>query len=212
MATAKIEAAVRIANFGGWVAADLAKLEIKVAVNLADFNAWMAAEQRRVYLLCLRLLRNSEDAESATQDTFLKAYRALQRQTAEAIEAPEKWLTRIAVNTCLDLLRSRRWLFWRRQVAPVDSQALCRLAPAMESSPERTLFARDIARRISLALNNLSPRQRSVFVLRHDEDRSLEEIGEILGLDIGTVKTHMSRALQKLREELRDLYGKPTLE
>ncbi len=212
MATAKTEAAVRIANLGGWVAADPARLEVKVAISPAEFSSWMAAEQSRIYLLCLRLLRNSEDAESATQDTFLKAYRALQRHTPETVEAPEKWLTRIAVNTCLDLLRSRRWLFWRRQVVQVDDQALCYLAPATESSPERALFSRDIARRISLALNKLSPRQRSVFVLRHDEDRSLEEIGDLLDLDIGTVKAHMSRALTKLREELRDLYGRPALE
>jgi RNA polymerase sigma-70 factor (ECF subfamily) len=68
------------------------------------------------------------------------------------------------------------------------------------------MHARDIALRLAAALDRLSPRQRSIFVLRHDEDRSLEEIGAILGLDVGTVKAHMARAVKKLRVELRDLY------
>ncbi len=73
-------------------------------------------------------------------------------------------------------------------------------------------MARDITRRLGVALAKLSLRQRSVFVLRHDEDCSLDEIAEILGLDVGTVKAHMARAIMKLREELKDLYGRRTLE
>ncbi len=212
MTTAKSDVAVTVASLGGWVAADPAKMETNVAVSLADFGAWMAMEQKRVYLLCLRLLQNGDDADSATQDAFLKAYQALQRHPEEAIAAPERWLTRIAVNTCLDLLRSRRWRFWRWQVTRTDQHAILSLSPASEASPERALWSRDIGRRLSRALDNLSLRQRSVFILRHEEDRSLEEIGDILGLNVGTVKAHMSRALKKLREELRDLYGRRTLE
>jgi len=212
MTTAKTAAAVRIAGLGGWVAAGQAKAKTGVAINPADFEVWMAVEQKRIHLLCLRLLQNSDDADSAAQDAFFKAFQALRRHPAEAIEAPEKWLTRIAVNTCLDLLRSRRWRFWRQRVTRGDEQAILSLSPATGASPEEALWSRDIARRLSGALRNLSLRQRSVFILRHGEDRSLEEIGDILGLDVGTVKAHMSRALKKLREELRDLYGKPTLE
>jgi RNA polymerase sigma-70 factor (ECF subfamily) len=60
---------------------------------------------------------------------------------------------------------------------------------------------------LDAALDKLSPRQRAVFTLRHFEDMSLEEIGLTLGLDVGTVKAHMFRAVGKLRVELRDLYG-----
>ena len=62
--------------------------------------------------------------------------------------------------------------------------------------------------RLAAALNKLSPRQRAVFTLRHFEDMSLEEIGGLLGLDIGTVKAHMFRAVAKLRVELREFYGR----
>ena len=174
-------------------------------VDIAGFETWMAAEQKRVYLLCLRLLGTSDEADSATQDVFLKAYRALERGRPALLE-PAKWLTRVAVNTCLDRLRSRRWKFWRQRAGRQDEEAVLRLAPDRGPSPEDALVARDIARRLAAALDRLSPRQRSIFVLRHDEDRSLEEIGEILGLEVGTVKAHMARAVRKLRAELRDLY------
>ena len=84
----------------------------------------------------------------------------------------------------------------------------------MNSGPnqEDALFSGEIARRLEMALEKLSIRQRSVFLLRHEEDYSLDEIGEILNIDTGTVKAHMARAIEKLRQELRDLYGKQTFE
>jgi RNA polymerase sigma-70 factor (ECF subfamily) len=171
----------------------------------------MAAEQRRIYLLCLRMLRSSDEADSATQDVFIKAYRALEREDKDAIGSPARWLTRVAVNTCVDALRSRRWMFWQKRASYAHEQAALRLAPAAGPDQDANLRAREIMRRLGLALDKLSFRQRSVFVLRHEEDYSLEEIGEILDLDIGTVKAHMARAVRKLRAELRDLYDGKTL-
>jgi RNA polymerase sigma-70 factor (ECF subfamily) len=72
---------------------------------------------------------------------------------------------------------------------------------------EDQAFARQVGQRLARGLETLSGRQRAVFTLRHYEDRSLAEIAQILELDVGTVKAHLSRALAKLREELKDLYG-----
>ena len=69
------------------------------------------------------------------------------------------------------------------------------------------MVARQIGERLAAALERLSVRQRAVFSLKHFEDRTLEEIGTILGLDTGTVKAHLFRAVTKLRNELRDLYA-----
>ena len=85
--------------------------------------------------------------------------------------------------------------------------AILERAPANDRSAEDLMAARDLRRRFAEALEKLSPRQRAVFVLRHEDGKSLVEIGELLNLDVGTVKGHMARALKKLREELRDLYG-----
>jgi len=178
----------------------------------ADFTAWMVSEQRRVYGLCQHLLRDSDEADSATQDVFLKAYtalckEALRKDDAKVLDDPARWVTRIAVNTCLDRLRSQRWRFWRRRPSQQDEEMILRLASSGRPEAEDRYFAGQIRARLEAALERLSPRQRATFTLRHYDGLSLEEIGNLLDLDIGTVKAHMHRAVVKLRHELRDLYG-----
>jgi RNA polymerase sigma-70 factor, ECF subfamily len=176
------------------------------------FDAWMVREQRRIYLLCLRLLRDADEADTATQDTFLRAHASLHREGTDLVRSPEHWLTRIAVNQCFDRMRSRSWKFWRRRVREEDERAVLQLARAESLAPDRAILAQEIAVRITRSVRRMSPRQQAVFLLRHEEDRSLEEIGDLLGLDIGTVKSHLSRALAKLRCDLRELYEKRTFE
>jgi RNA polymerase sigma-70 factor (ECF subfamily) len=178
----------------------------RAAAATSDFSAWMMAEQGRVFRLCQRMLGDSDEAGSATQDVFLKAYQAWSRSAAE-LEDPSRWVTRIAVNTCLDRLRSRRWQFWRRRPEGDDEELILAMAPSAEPDGEARVFAREIGARLAEALERLSPRQRAVFVLRHFEDLSLEEIAAQLGLDVGTVKAHLARAVARLREELKELYG-----
>jgi RNA polymerase sigma-70 factor, ECF subfamily len=184
----------------------------RLGANLAaltetrEFGAWMASEQKRIFLLCRRMLQDVEDADAATQDTFLKAWQALNRPEPKDLDDPAKWLTRIAINTCLDRLRSKRWQFWRKRPHPEDESTILELAPASDPDAEDKLFAKQIDKRLRQALERLSVRQRAAFTLRHYEDRSLAEIAEMLGLDVGTVKVHLFRATEKLREELRDLY------
>lgn len=173
---------------------------------LQDFGAWMTSEQRRVYALCQRLLQDRDEADSATQDVFLKAYQALSKQNAPEIDDPARWLTRIAVNACMDRLRSRKWQLWRRRPSPEDEQAILLKTRSTSPEAEQKYFADQVSRRLRVSLNRLSGRQRAVFTLRHFEGMSLEEIGSHLDLDVGTVKVHMFRAVAKLREELRDLY------
>jgi len=172
-----------------------------------EFDSWMESEQRRVYTLCQRMLQDREEASSATQDVFLKAYQALKKEDAGQLDDPGRWLTRIAVNTCLDRLRSRKWQLWRRRPQPEDEKLILSRTPSLVPGAEARCYAGEIRNRIVVALDRLSARQRAVFTLRHYQDLSLEEIGTLLGLDVGTVKAHMFRAVTKLRIELRDLYG-----
>jgi RNA polymerase sigma-70 factor (ECF subfamily) len=171
-----------------------------------EFGSWMASEQKRIFLLCRRMLDDAEDADSATQDTFLKAWQALKRPESNDLIDPHKWVTRIAINTCLDRLRSHRWQFWRKRPNPTEETAILGLQPSVAPDAADQVFAKQIGARLDGALKKLSLRQRAVFTLRHYEDRSLAEIAEILGLDVGTVKVHLFRATEKLREELHDLY------
>ncbi len=171
-----------------------------------SFGTWMTSEQRRVFALCHRLLQDADEADSATQDTFLKAYQALRKEDARELDDPARWLTRIAVNCCLDRLRSRKWQFWRRRPVPQDETATLAMVRSTAPEAEDRYFAAQISSRLESALDRLSARQRAVFTLRHYDDLSLEEIGQLLALDVGTVKAHMFRAVSKLRGELRDLY------
>ena len=190
--------------------ADRLEANIDVLADTRDldarFSSLMVSEQKRVFLLCRRMLQDTEEADSATQDTFLKAWQALKRPESNDLDDPAKWLTRIAVNTCLDRLRSRRWQFWRKRPKPEDESAILGFTASAEPNAERQFLARQIAQRLRRAVERLSLRQRAAFTLRHYEDRSLAEIAEILKLDIGTVKVHLFRATEKLREELHDLY------
>jgi RNA polymerase sigma-70 factor (ECF subfamily) len=179
---------------------------LEAQASTREFGSWMASEQKRIFLLCRRMLQDPEDADAATQDTFLKAWQALEKPAAKELDEPGKWLARIAVNTCLDRLRSRRWQFWRRRPKPEDEQTILDMAQSAAPDAEDRMFAGQIEGRIAQALERLSPRQRAVFTLRHYEDRSLADIAELLALDTGTVKAHLFRATEKLREELHDLY------
>ncbi len=181
-----------------------ASTEPRAAIR--EFSSWMVSEQKRIFLLCLRMLQDREEADSATQDTFLKAFQAMGKPDAKELDEPGKWVTRIAVNTCLDRLRSRKWQIWRRRPSPEDESIILSMAPSTAPGSEAQVFSTQIQARLRRALAKLSPRQQAVFTLRHYEDRSLEEIADILGLDIGTVKMHLFRTIRKLRVELRDLY------
>ncbi len=186
--------------------ADRLEAGIQADIEVRDFGAWMASEQRRIFLLCRRMLQDPDEADSATQDVFLKAFRALNKAEPTALENPGKWVAKIAVNTCLDRLRSRAWKIWRRRPAPDDEMLILEMTAEQSPDAEAQLFAKQIQRRLEAALGRLSARQRAVFTLRHYEDLSLEEIAGVLDLDLGTVKVHLFRAIGKLREELKDIY------
>ncbi len=188
--------------------ADQLEIGIHVGADLRDFGSWMTSEQRRIYLLCRRMLQDPDEADSATQDVFLKAYRALSKGAGEAnvLDNPGRWVTRIAVNTCLDRLRSRSWKIWQRRPAVEDEEFILQTVAGSGPDAESRIFATQIQQRLEKALAKLSDRQRAVFSLRHYDSMALEEIAEVLALDVGTVKAHLFRAIAKLREELKDLY------
>src|SRR5262249_43423287 len=108
---------------------------------LRDFGAWMASEQRRVYALCQRLLQDRDEGDSATQYVFLKAYMALSKEGAQNIDDPARWLTRIAINACMDRLRSKKWQLWRRRPSHEDEQAILVRTRSTAPEAEQKYFA-----------------------------------------------------------------------
>lgn len=180
-------------------------IENVLAGNAEAFGYFVRTYQKRIYSTALRLLRDSGEAECAAQDSFLKAYQALGDFHGGC--AFETWLTRIAINTCRDRLKRKRVIVYFHQApSSLDDQGdPLDLAISSEPSPERLLQSRQIQKRLFSALEELSARQRVVFVLKHLEERSIPEIAELLGLDCGTVKSHLFRAASKIRARLNDL-------
>jgi RNA polymerase sigma-70 factor (ECF subfamily) len=148
--------------------------------DLASFNVLVTMHVRAVYGLCFRMLREQMAAEDAAQDAFLKAWSSIGSFRGEAFRA---WLLRIATNRCYDVIRAKG----RRPADSLD-------ALPFETEPFWT----------SQASGDEHPeQQRLVIILSDIEERSYEEIAEIAGVAVGTVKSRLSRARAKLRESLR---------
>ena len=152
-----------------------------------------------LFRLAYRMTGNEHDAEDVVQEAFLKAYRSLGQFEERAQVA--SWLYRIAANCAYDLLRSRR-----RRVGHIEEDAIgdgeSREWPSTDPNPERLASSDEVRRRIEAVLTQMSPQERSAFVLRHFEGRSLEEIGRALDLEANATKQSIFRAVRKVRAAL----------
>ncbi len=163
----------------------------------------MERHYRRVYRIALAYLRNADDALDVVQETFVRAFEHAGRWNSGSEVGP--WLTRIAVNQSID--RYRREKRRRETMEPLEASDHDERLGSGEVSPERLAHGHELGARIARALRALPERQRAVFVLRHYEDRSLEEIASVLGIRLGTVKSSLFRATHELRRRLRGVWA-----
>lgn len=168
------------------------------------FRELVERHSRAVYRVAYRITGRAEDAEDVVQETFLRAYRQLDR--FEARSNFGTWLHRIAANCSVDLLRGRP----RREMNE-EPETLERLGGGDTygalPSPERSLLGRQIADRVAQALDRLSDMERAAFTLRHFEGLSIEEISRALGLRTSATKHSIFRAVKKMRHELKPFLG-----
>ncbi len=173
------------------------------AGGIEDFDSLVRLHRPRIFRFLLASLRDREAAENLTQDCFVKAYQAREQFRGEA--GVRTWLMQIAANLVRDHEANRRLRFWRRALdAGVDPTDAGNGIPDPHSSPEAQVLARERAAAIWSAVDRLSERQRTVFLLRFVEDLELLEIAAITGLREGTVKTHLFRALQAVRARVEE--------
>lgn len=171
------------------------------AALTAGFEDVVRTCQPKVFRFALASLRDRDAAQTVTQDCFLKAFQARDRFRHEC--SVETWLMRIAINLVRDHARNQRWQFWRRaeQAAkPVDGLRNWlgdgRLSPEAETSLKQQVAA------VWDAASGLPERQRTVFLLRFVEDMDILDIAAATGMREGTVKSHLFRALQTVRERM----------
>lgn len=168
--------------------------------GIADLETLMREQQRRVYRVLLSLVRDPDAADTLTQDCFLKAYRSREQFRGEC--SAQTWLLRIAVNLARDHARNRRLQFWRGLFTTRGDDGAIPEPAHPQPSAERALLAREKLGKVWAAAEGLSMQQKTVFVLRFVEEMELEEIAEVTGLRMGTVKTHLFRAVGAIRREV----------
>ena len=164
------------------------------------FGALVVAYQDRVYNMILRMVSHPDDAADLTQEVFLTVYQKIGSFRGKS--QFYTWLYRIAANVALSLLRRRK--VSREVPDPPESEAL---REGRSEGPSAHIERDERARQVQAALDALDDEFRTVVVLRDIEDLAYDEIGAILDIPEGTVKSRLSRAREALRERLKEVLG-----
>lgn len=159
----------------------------------AAFEQLVEAYQTSVYRLALRMCGNDHDAQEVAQEAFLAAWKGLPSFRGESKFS--SWLYQLTTHAAIDFLRREKR---HRGAVPLDEQ----LDLAAEGTPQQAAEEAELQQTLQQALNTLTPEHREIFLLRQMRQLSYEEIGKLLGLESGTVKSRLSRAKKQLRNIL----------
>lgn len=173
-------------------------LESARAGSLAAFEELVLRYEKKIYNYCYRMTNNEQDAEDLTQEVFIKVYKNL--KSFKGNSHFSTWVYRIAHNICIDRYR-------RMKISSVSLSAggfgeddkEIEIA-SWDRTPEDAVITREQQELLQKCITMLKPQYRSAIVLRDIQDYSYEEIARIMGIPIGTVKSHISRARSALRE------------
>ena len=183
----------------------MSELQEKVWIDAAREGDPLAFEQlihlyeKRVFALTRRMCKNPSDAEEAAQDAFLAAWQGLKFFRGES--SFSTWLYRLASNACVDVLRKEG----RHQAAAgpsLDDEETLLEIPDEAATPHTLAEQAELREQIDAGLKELPEEYRTVLVLREIHQQSYDEIAEILSLDLGTVKSRISRGRKRLRKFL----------
>lgn len=167
------------------------------------YEELLARFQQQVYTLSLRLLNDSSEAADVVQEVFLKVFRNISNFRGQS--TLKTWIYRITIN---EAHNARRWFFRHRRrevdldTDPEESRNWKEIIPDRSRTPFEMALEGEQHTMIEAALNRINPIFREAVVLRDITDLSYEEIAEILGVSLGTVKSRILRGREALREEL----------
>jgi RNA polymerase sigma-70 factor (ECF subfamily) len=168
--------------------------------HTAAFGELVRRHQDRLFHTVYRLVDgNAEDAQDIVQEAFLHAYQSLESFKGDSQFFT--WLYRIAVNTAISFKRKKRVM------VRIDGggEAIEPLDASEESRPGHALEQAEQEQRVQKALGRLSPEHRAVLVLKDMDGQKYEEMAEVLGVPIGTIRSRLHRARLELREVLEQL-------
>lgn len=181
---------------------DAALIERARGGDLPAFNQLVNRHERAVFNVALRYMRSREQAEDVTQEAFLRAWRSLDSFRNDAGEGFRAWLLRIAANRALDVLRASS----RRPADSLDSRLDNEESTwepeGTDEAPLDFAVRGDLGTRLEHLLGQIHPDQRLVVILSDIHGHAYDEIAEIAGVPIGTVKSRINRGRARLRELL----------
>lgn len=170
------------------------------------FNEMIKRHWDRIYGMVHQLLRNQQDAEEVTQDAFIRAHRGLADFRGDA--AFSTWLYQIAIN----LARNRYWYWWRRRrdktisfdqpVSETNDTPISEIITTELTTPGDVTVTQELVDHIAVGMEKIRAKHREVLILRNVKNMSYEEIAEVLGISVGTVKSRIARARESLREAI----------
>jgi len=173
--------------------------------DLRAFDMLVLKYQRRVFRLVSRLIKNTSEVEDVAQETFIKAFRAMQQFRGDS--AFYTWLYRIAVNTAKNHLfsKGKRPITLSELAKNEDSESYDVIDAVSNESPEGNLAGLQIAEAVNNAVGKLPEELSTAVILREMDGLSYEEIAEVMNCPIGTVRSRIFRAREAIAQELRPL-------
>ena len=163
--------------------------------DLFAFEHILSFYEKAIYNYCLRVLKNSQNASDVTQETFIKVY--LHRKDIDPEKNIKTWIFTIATNTIYDLIRGKK----RRPEVSLD------LESETISSLKAYYIEEGLVSDVDKALTQINPEYKEALLLFYQQGFAYKEIADILGMPINTVKTHIARGKEQLKEKLKN-YGK----
>lgn len=166
--------------------------------DASAFNELLGLHEKKMYAVCIRMCANQEDAQDCLQEAMLRIYRSISGFKGQS--SFSTWIYRVTMNTCLDELRKKK----NKQTTSLDGLLDTGWSPSDDyDTPEHHAIEDERKKAIRGAIAELPEDMRSVIVLRDIEGFSYDEIAVMLGINVGTIKSRISRGREKLREKIR---------
>jgi len=173
------------------------------------FRTLFEENKNLIFSLAYRYAKNMEDAEDILQDTFIKAYHSLHTFQLQNNSTFSSWIYRICINCSIDFLRKNKK---RKQSSDhnVEIQDVPSSHPSLD--PESPKNLNDVQEKLNLVLEQLSARQRMIFILKHYQEMSTREIAEYMNCSEGSVKKQLFRAVLLVKENFKPFFSEKTYE
>jgi RNA polymerase sigma-70 factor (ECF subfamily) len=183
---------------------DQVLIEKALAGNEGAYRLLLTRHKDAIYRMIVRIVHNQEEAQDLVQETFMKAFGSLSSYKCQYRFTT--WLYKIAANSCIDHLRKRRLVAVSldQPLKTKDGEVSIEVAD-WTYNPEQDLTARQKSLSIDAAIDSLPKKYREVILYRHKQDKSYEEIAQILSIPVGTVKARIFRARELLKKRLKAL-------